>query len=213
MVLQVQQPAKESPSVQVAQLIDSTSSDNKDGLNGVRQLLEKKEGLFRMNMMGKRVNFAARSVISPDPYIGTGEIGVPPFFATRLSFPEAVTHLNHASMRDLVLNGTERYPGAVAVEDTTTGAVLALFGKSQAQREAIAKQLLHGSTGRGEVAAVARGKLSRRAVVPGHAGKVVYRHLQDGDIVLTNRQPTLHKPGAPLSCCSFVWLLLHCGCC
>ena len=42
-------------------------------LQGVRQQLEKKEGLFRMNMMGKRVNFAARSVISPDPYIGAGE--------------------------------------------------------------------------------------------------------------------------------------------
>ncbi len=43
---------------------------------GVRQLLEKKEGLFRKHMMGKRVNFAARSVISPDPYIETNEIGV-----------------------------------------------------------------------------------------------------------------------------------------
>lgn len=52
-------------------------------LQGIRQTLEKKEGLFRKNMMGKRVNFAARSVISPDPFIGTGEIGVPPFFATR----------------------------------------------------------------------------------------------------------------------------------
>jgi DNA-directed RNA polymerase I subunit RPA1 len=41
-------------------------------VQGVRQQLEKKEGLFRMNMMGKRVNFAARSVISPDPYIGAG---------------------------------------------------------------------------------------------------------------------------------------------
>lgn len=40
---------------------------------GVRQQLEKKEGLFRMNMMGKRVNYAARSVISPDPYIGAGQ--------------------------------------------------------------------------------------------------------------------------------------------
>lgn len=42
-------------------------------VQGVRQQLEKKEGLFRMNMMGKRVNYAARSVISPDPYIGAGE--------------------------------------------------------------------------------------------------------------------------------------------
>ncbi len=43
-----------------------------------------------MNMMGKRVNFAARSVISPDPYIATGEIGVPPYFAQRLCYPERV---------------------------------------------------------------------------------------------------------------------------
>eukprot|EP00955_Chlamydomonas_euryale_P073412 361736-Chlamydomonas_euryale.AAC.2 len=42
-------------------------------------------------MMGKRVNFAARSVISPDPYIGAGEIGVPPYFAKRLSFPVGVS--------------------------------------------------------------------------------------------------------------------------
>lgn len=90
------------PGMQVNQLIDSTSSENHDGLQGVRQLLEKKEGLFRMNMMGKRVNFAARSVISPDPNLGTGEIGVPPFFATRLSFPEAVTPLNHSFMAQLV---------------------------------------------------------------------------------------------------------------
>lgn len=41
------------------------------------QLLEKKEGLFRKHMMGKRVDFAARSVISPDPYINTDEIGIP----------------------------------------------------------------------------------------------------------------------------------------
>jgi hypothetical protein len=51
---------------------------------GIRQVLEKKEGLFRMNMMGKRVNFACRSVISPDPYIGTHEIGIPMVFATKV---------------------------------------------------------------------------------------------------------------------------------
>lgn len=43
----------------------------------VFQLLEKKEGLFRKHMMGKRVDFAARSVICPDMYIGTNEIGIP----------------------------------------------------------------------------------------------------------------------------------------
>ena len=63
-------------------------------MQGIRQILEKKEGLFRKNMMGKRVNFACRSVISPDPYLGSGEIGVPPYFAVRLSVPERVTPYN-----------------------------------------------------------------------------------------------------------------------
>ena len=51
---------------------------------GIRQMMEKKEGLFRMHMMGKRVNFACRSVISPDPYIGTNEMGIPMVFATKV---------------------------------------------------------------------------------------------------------------------------------
>lgn len=55
--------------------------------NGLRQLLERKEGMFRMKMMGKRVNFGGRSVISPDPYITTDQIGVPIFMARKLTFP------------------------------------------------------------------------------------------------------------------------------
>jgi DNA-directed RNA polymerase I subunit RPA1 len=181
--------------LQVSQLMDSTSSENRDSMQGVRQLLEKKEGLFRMNMMGKRVNFAARSVISPDPYIGTGEIGVPPFFAQRLSFPEPVTVHNIEIMRELVMNGTEVYPGAVAVEDTGKGVVVLLTNKRAAQREAIAKQLLQSGTAQGE--AVRWGQNARgKAMRPGHTCKIVYRHLQDGDVLLTNRQPTLHKTSA-----------------
>ena len=57
---------------------------NKDGKAGIRQLLERKEGLFRTNMMGKRVNYCCRSVISPDPYIGCDEIGIPVHFAKTL---------------------------------------------------------------------------------------------------------------------------------
>jgi DNA-directed RNA polymerase I subunit RPA1 len=47
-----------------------------------------------MKMMGKRVNFAARSVISPDPYLDTNEVGVPLFVAKRLTFPEGVNEYN-----------------------------------------------------------------------------------------------------------------------
>ena len=76
-----------------------------------KQLLEKKEGLFRMHMMGKRVNFAARSVISPDPYIATKEVGIPLVFASKLTYPQRVTPFNVSQLRTMVINGPNKYPG------------------------------------------------------------------------------------------------------
>jgi len=75
------------------------------------QLFERKEGLFRWNMMGKRVDFAARSVISPDPCIATNEVGIPLYFATRLTYPEPVTPHNVQYLRRAVINGPDKYPG------------------------------------------------------------------------------------------------------
>ncbi|KAL3142271.1 hypothetical protein ABBQ38_002614 [Trebouxia sp. C0009 RCD-2024] len=241
-------------------------------LQGIRQILEKKEGLFRKNMMGKRVNFAARSVISPDPYLASGEIGVPPYFAKRLSFPERVTPWNVRELRQMVMNGPEKHPGAVAVEDEF-GRVISLATFNQqvtlpakhsggqgvgvwgtgglgyggglkfeiwgtvglgyrgagvcqvgyrragvcevgyrgasasiidlatfkqqvtlpsvqgdTRRESVAKQLMSKAS-----AALSGG--GSKGGLPSGNGKIVYRHLQDGDLMLTNRQPTLHKPG------------------
>ena len=83
---------------------------------GLQQLIEKKEGIFRMNMMGKRVNYAARSVISPDPYIGLGEIGIPPYFAERLSFPEHVNAHNAEMLSKKLVEGK-----ALVIEDEGKG--------------------------------------------------------------------------------------------
>ncbi len=144
---------------------------------GIKQTLEKKEGLFRMNMMGKRVNFAARSVISPDPNIETNEIGVPLVFARKLTYPQPVTTHNFFEMKQAVINGTDKYPGAAAIE-SENGQVLNLKFKNLEERIALANQLLSPT-------------------VPGLKGdrnKKVYRHLQTGDVVVMNRQPTLHKP-------------------
>jgi len=79
---------------------------------GIRQVLERKEGMFRMNMMGKRVNFCCRSVISPDPYIGTNEIGIPKHFAMALHYPEPVNGFNVKHLRTLVERGPDQYPGS-----------------------------------------------------------------------------------------------------
>ncbi|KAG6378763.1 hypothetical protein JVT61DRAFT_13036 [Boletus reticuloceps] len=110
---------------------------------GIKQGLEKKEGLFRKHMMGKRVNYAARSVISPDVNIEPNEIGIPPVFARKLTYPEPVTSLNVHQCR----------------------------------------QWTASSGGR-------NGLSTKTPSI----NKKVYRHLQDGDILILNRQPTLHKP-------------------
>lgn len=144
---------------------------------GIKQRLEKKEGLFRKNMMGKRVNFAARSVISPDPNIETNEIGVPPVFAMKLTYPEPVTDHNFLELKEAVLNGPFKWPGASAIENEN-GQVINLRTKNIEERQALANQLL------------ARSNVNFN----GARNKKVHRHLNNGDIVLMNRQPTLHKP-------------------
>ena len=149
----------------------------KQNPDGIKQKLEKKEGLFRQNMMGKRVNFAARSVISPDPNIETNEIGVPLVFAKKLTYPEPVTNHNFYELKEAVLNGVEKWPGAAAVENEN-GQVINLRTKNFEERQALANQLLAPSS----------------TSVTGARNKKVHRHLNNGDIVLMNRQPTLHKP-------------------
>ena len=149
----------------------------KTNVDGIKQKLEKKEGLFRKNMMGKRVNFAARSVISPDPNIETNEIGVPPVFAKKLTYPEPVTNHNFYELKEAVLNGVDKWPGAAAIENEN-GQVINLRTKNFEERQALANQLLAPSN----------------TSVTGARNKKVHRHLNNGDIVLMNRQPTLHKP-------------------
>jgi len=77
--------------------------------------------MFRMKMMGKRVNFGGRSVISPDPMITTDQIGVPVFMAKKLTFPESVAAISATRLAKSVRNGSEVHPGANMVVDEQTG--------------------------------------------------------------------------------------------
>uniref|UniRef100_A0AAV1V183 DNA-directed RNA polymerase subunit n=1 Tax=Peronospora matthiolae TaxID=2874970 RepID=A0AAV1V183_9STRA len=161
-------------------LVDSSKAKpGADVAQGIKQVIEKKEGLFRKHMMGKRVNYAARSVISPDPYISTSQIGVPLRFAKTLTYPQPVTPWNVEEMRQLVINGPDVHPGANFVE-SENGRLIDLSKRSLHQRGAISKTLLTRS-------ASARGTSKNRV-------KRVWRHMKTGDVVLMNRQPTLHKP-------------------
>ncbi|CCF60409.1 hypothetical protein KAFR_0K00540 [Kazachstania africana CBS 2517] len=161
--------------------IDSTkaqgNTSGKVPVPGVKQALEKKEGLFRKHMMGKRVNYAARSVISPDPNIETNEIGVPPVFATKLTYPEPVTSFNIAELRQAVINGPDKWPGATQIQNED-GSLVSLIGMSAEQRKALANQLMTPTSHNGATHTL---------------NKKVYRHIKNRDIVIMNRQPTLHK--------------------
>lgn len=158
--------------------IDSTKNQNaaagKTPNPGIKQALEKKEGLFRKHMMGKRVNYAARSVISPDPNLETNEIGVPPVFAVKLTYPEPVTAYNVSELRQAVINGPDKWPGAIQIQNED-GSMVSLIGMTAEQRKAAANQLLTPSNGATVI------------------NKKVYRHIKNKDVVIMNRQPTLHK--------------------
>lgn len=136
---------------------------------GIKNNLEKKEGMFRMYMMGKRVNFAARSVILPDPNISTDEVSIPRFFAQTLSFPEYVNDYNIERLRSAIINGASEYPGANLIE-RANGSMIDLKKLSAERRNALAKLLRSNS------------------------GDKVHRHVLDNDVVIMNRQPTLHRP-------------------
>jgi DNA-directed RNA polymerase II subunit RPB1 len=130
-------------------------------LKSLQQRLGTKEGRIRNNLQGKRVEFSARSVITPDPNISVEELGVPQKIAMNLTFPEKVTPYNREQLYRLVQNGADRFPGAKTVQ----------------RRDGRMISLKHVNT--------------REIVL--NIGDVVNRHLNDGDIVLFNRQPTLHR--------------------
>jgi DNA-directed RNA polymerase beta' subunit len=130
----------------------------------LRSRLKSKSGRVRHNLMGKRVDFSARSVITGDPNIGMEEVGVPMKIALTITVPETVTKDNLAAMKKLCSNGKDKYPGAKFITPMVNG----VPGR---------KIFLKG--------------LKRE--VPVNIGDVVERHLRSGDYVLFNRQPSLHR--------------------
>lgn len=153
-------------------ILDSTGNKITTG-KGLKQIIEKKQGIIRMNMMGKRVNFAARTVITPDPFINVDEIGIPEIFARKLSYPVPVTSWNVQELRKMVMNGPNIHPGANYIE-MENGARTTIPGNDDAKRESLAKLLLTTND---------------------NGIKIVHRHLLNNDVLLLNRQPTLHRPG------------------
>lgn len=131
-------------------------------VKAIRARLKGKEGRLRGNLMGKRVDFSARTVITGDANISLDEVGVPRSIARTLTYPETVTPYNIAKLTKYVQNGPTEHPGARFVV-RSDGTRLDL----RHYRRATAVQLEYGWK--------------------------VERHLMDGDFIIFNRQPSLHK--------------------
>jgi len=132
-------------------------------LKTLSQRLKGKEGRFRGSLSGKRVNFSARTVISPDPNLSINEVGVPMEIAMELSVPVVITSRNIDVMRNFVSRGSKTHPGVNYVT-RVDGRRLKV---TERNAEEVANQL--------------------------EMGWRIDRQLIDGDIVLFNRQPSLHR--------------------
>ncbi len=126
----------------------------KDRLNG-------KGGRMRGNLMAKRVDFSARSVITADPNISIRELGVPMKIAKNITKPVRVNAMNKAFLTKLVKNGPDVWPGAKILEKKNGESITLRY-------------------------------IDRESIVL-EDGDLVHRHMMNGDPILFNRQPTLHK--------------------
>lgn len=154
----------------------------KKATRGIVQRLKGKQGRFRGNLSGKRVDFSGRTVISPDPNLRIDQVGVPELVAKILTFPTVVNESNIELMRKLVINGADVHPGANYLQEK--GSNLKKFLK-YGNREALARNLK-----------VTYEYFIMCVIIEVHflqCGDLLERHMMDEDIVLFNRQPSLHK--------------------
>ena len=130
-------------------------------LKSIKERLNGKTGRVRGNLMGKRVDFSARSVITADPTLSIRELGIPEKIAKNITKPVVVNEKNIKFLTKLVMNGAEKHPGAKILEKSNSRQIsLRYVDKNSINVE---------------------------------IGDIVHRHMIDGDAVLFNRQPTLHR--------------------
>ena len=130
-------------------------------LKSIKERLNGKTGRVRGNLMGKRVNFSARSVITADPNLSIRELGVPLKIAKNITKPVLVNDKNKEFLSVLVVRGPDEWPGAKILEKKN--------GENISLRHSDRSKLILEN------------------------GDIVHRHMMDGDAILFNRQPTLHR--------------------
>lgn len=132
-------------------------------LKTLAQRLKGKEGRFRYNLSGKRVNFSARTVISPDPRIRLDQVGVPYDIAEELTIPITVTEYNIETCKKFVLS--KEYPRAVYLIRPDGRRVK--VGETEEMKKETTESM--------------------------KIGWIMERQIIDGDVAIFNRQPSLHR--------------------
>jgi len=130
-------------------------------LKSIKDRLNGKGGRMRGNLMAKRVDFSARSVITADPNISIRELGIPMKIAKNITKPVVVNDVNRAFLTKLVQNGPDVHPGAKILEKKNGDSITLRY-------------------------------VDKKSIVLEN-GDIVHRHMMDGDPILFNRQPTLHR--------------------
>ncbi|MGC8571706.1 MAG: DNA-directed RNA polymerase subunit A' [Candidatus Micrarchaeia archaeon] len=129
-------------------------------LKTLAQRLKGKEGRLRYNLSGKRVNFAARTVISCDPTLTLNEIGIPERIAETLTVPVYVTLWNIEECKKMIRDKSRPVVNLIMPNGLRKHII-------DMNIEEIVNEL--------------------------KPGMILERKLKDGDNVLFNRQPTLHR--------------------
>ncbi len=144
-------------------------------LKSISERLKGKPGRVRGNLMGKRVDFSARSVITPDPELSIKELGVPLKIAKNITKPVVVNERNMRYLLKMAQNGPDVWPGAKILEKKNGDSISLRY-------------------------------YDKKSIIL-QEGDILHRHMLDGDAVLFNRQPSLHR----MSMMGHIVRIMHVG--
>jgi len=132
----------------------------------VQSKIEKKRGLIRGNILGKRVDFAGRAVITPGPELKVNEIGLPLRFVVSL-FQPFIIH-------QVIFN--KKYPFKVELANEVEA-----YTKSELSVESLQRVLK---------------SIKNNDSVPDELVKLIYDAAEiaiEGRVVIAKRDPAIHE--------------------
>lgn len=153
----------EALNFKISHFIDNTDGKNARGKKpfiDLRSQIQGKEGVIKQFIHGKRVNFAGRTVASPDPTLEFGQIRIPSLLAKTLTMKIEITPDNIESLQNLLLSGKVTH-------------IRPCSGNLK-----------------GSIVSVEANRVKEYII---SVGDHIERWLQNGDFIIFNRQPTLHK--------------------